>query len=835
MNKIFTKVAGVALGLSLAIGVGVGVGSKTALQRADAGEALVYTLDGTTTGGSSGYDTESSITQSGVSWKATGNTTMNPWRIGGKSLSEVDRPIYSTTPINQTITKVDLETGTASSVTVNSLNLIVASDSGFSNVIETVSKTFSASSVLTFSPTKEWKNCYYKFVFNITISVTSNKFLQFVNAKFYITTAADPTVSSVDVSAESIVGTYKTDSYIQCNAVVNGDNNPSQDVIWTLSSNTTYVPEQTSASGATIDQNGKVVFNQDASVYAFATSTVTGYTNVRGYVKCTASGLLDPISYVKVDKSSRLTVGTKVVILNADGTYALSTTQNSSNRAAVEISVDTSGDNPVAAVIPTKVQVFELVAGVESGFNFSLDDNGTTKYLYANGQNSNNYLKTGTSRYANSTDFNINVVNGECTISLVQTTYNGVMRYNNTNKAFSCYATSSSVNPVSIYMLGSDLPEDVPLTSISNVSNADVEVGSSVTVTASYLPANATESISVTPSGSGEVEIGPVSMNAGTASFTVTGVSVGDVTLTLSGQNGSVSTTKSLSVTQYVATHNRIEDTDHLFNGERVILGGLESEKMYVGSHHTGGNNIPSVEVAYGNEGASIAVGSTNYCEYTIWNMTIDDITGWAFYADGYYLTSSTGNNNYLKRSEKLTNLCLFNIGFESGAAVIVASNSEVERNTIRLNSSTHALSCYSSGQSDIFLYTANSTSSDANIVAGYEDFFLHMDAIDESDKGTGKCTSNGLYDNAKEVFNNTLTPAQRNALSEGARARLAAWAEANGDEIDSGTGLLVEKANSGFEFSGDNNSMTIITIIAIASLMSFAALIVLKKKKLNK
>ena len=45
-------------------------------------DEVVYTLDGTSTGGSSGYAAESDITQSGISWKVMGNTTMNPWRIG---------------------------------------------------------------------------------------------------------------------------------------------------------------------------------------------------------------------------------------------------------------------------------------------------------------------------------------------------------------------------------------------------------------------------------------------------------------------------------------------------------------------------------------------------------------------------------------------------------------------------------------------------------------------------------------------------------------------------------------------------------------------------------
>ncbi len=60
-----------------------------------AADTVFYTLDGTVTGGSNGYATESDITQNGMSWKVTGNTTISPWRIGGKNLTKVDRDAYS--------------------------------------------------------------------------------------------------------------------------------------------------------------------------------------------------------------------------------------------------------------------------------------------------------------------------------------------------------------------------------------------------------------------------------------------------------------------------------------------------------------------------------------------------------------------------------------------------------------------------------------------------------------------------------------------------------------------------------------------------------------------
>ena len=84
-------------------------------------EVVAYTLDGTQTGGTNGYATESEITQNNITWMVTANTDINPWRFGGKNLSEEDRPAYTTTALtsNSTnITKVVVTNGTATA-TVN--------------------------------------------------------------------------------------------------------------------------------------------------------------------------------------------------------------------------------------------------------------------------------------------------------------------------------------------------------------------------------------------------------------------------------------------------------------------------------------------------------------------------------------------------------------------------------------------------------------------------------------------------------------------------------------------------------------------------------------------
>lgn len=149
-------------------------------------DVLVYTLDGSITGGTSGYATESEITQDDVTWMVMGNTTMSPWRIGGKNLSGVDRPLYSTLTLKDDISKVVVTNGTAT-LTVNSMTLIVSSKSDFSSPTSTVSGTFNANNTTTFDrPTgADWSNKFFKIVYNVTTSGDKNQYAQFVKAEFY--------------------------------------------------------------------------------------------------------------------------------------------------------------------------------------------------------------------------------------------------------------------------------------------------------------------------------------------------------------------------------------------------------------------------------------------------------------------------------------------------------------------------------------------------------------------------------------------------------------------------------------------------------------------------
>lgn len=156
------------------------------IKAAGTGSDAEYTLD-PIKGNDNGYNSSEDITIDGITWNVTGNSTLIPWRLGGKNISEVDRVIYSKMAMNHDIGRIVITHGTANSITVNSMTVVVASDAEFNNVVSTLTPTFEANSSVTVEKPAgaNWNNCYYKIVYNVSVSGSSNKFLEFSKAEFF--------------------------------------------------------------------------------------------------------------------------------------------------------------------------------------------------------------------------------------------------------------------------------------------------------------------------------------------------------------------------------------------------------------------------------------------------------------------------------------------------------------------------------------------------------------------------------------------------------------------------------------------------------------------------
>ena len=146
-------------------------------------------------------------------------------------------------------------------------------------------------------------------------------------------------------------------------------------------------------------------------------------------------------TWVLVTDASSLNVGDKIIIAAKESDVALSTTQNSNNRAAVTV---TKNGNQVIATSET--QVLTLQSGNKNNTLALYTGSG---YLYA-ASSSSNHLKTENTLSDNSS-WNITITNDGVASLVAQGEYTrNVMRYNpNTgsgNPLFACYAADKAAD-----------------------------------------------------------------------------------------------------------------------------------------------------------------------------------------------------------------------------------------------------------------------------------------------------------------------------------------------------------------------------------------------------
>ncbi len=140
-------------------------------------------------------------------------------------------------------------------------------------------------------------------------------------------------------------------------------------------------------------------------------------------------------TYALVTDASTLASGDEIIIVNTGGTKALSTTQNSSNRGAADVTVSNNKITPSASV-----QVITLgtrVINYKTYWTFSV---GSNKWLYA-ASSSSNQLKTQTT-LDNNGSWSIALNNSsEATIQAQGTNSRNLLKYNSGSTIFSCYGS----------------------------------------------------------------------------------------------------------------------------------------------------------------------------------------------------------------------------------------------------------------------------------------------------------------------------------------------------------------------------------------------------------
>ena len=142
---------------------------------------LLYTLT-PVNGTNNSYAKNCDVTVDGITWNLTGNSKINPWRLGGKSITKVDRALYSKTAYPKALTSIKVTFGKAT-ITVNSCKLVYSTNANFTDSKE-CNIAFKASS--TVEVTENFPaNAYYKLVFNVTNNNSDTKYVELSKIEFF--------------------------------------------------------------------------------------------------------------------------------------------------------------------------------------------------------------------------------------------------------------------------------------------------------------------------------------------------------------------------------------------------------------------------------------------------------------------------------------------------------------------------------------------------------------------------------------------------------------------------------------------------------------------------
>lgn len=204
-----------------------------------------------------------------------------------------------------------------------------------------------------------------------------------------------------------------------------------------------------SGCGKHFDDKDNEITDLDIAIDTDA-HTLVAVSGVTGLFHCDGCGKdfkLDSskTSWKLLTDVSKLTAGSKIIIVAADSDCALSTTQNDNNRGQAAITKNSDG----TVTISDSVQIITVETGNKDGtFAFNVGSG----YLYA-ASSSKNYLKTETN-LSNNSSWLIDVTSkGVATIKAQGSNTRNLLRHNSGSKIFSCYSSSqNSQEDVSIYI-----------------------------------------------------------------------------------------------------------------------------------------------------------------------------------------------------------------------------------------------------------------------------------------------------------------------------------------------------------------------------------------------
>lgn len=242
-------------------------------------------------------------------------------------------------------------------------------------------------------------------------------------------------------------------------------------------------------------------------------------------------------TYEKVTDDSSLEAGASVIIVNESKSVALSKTQNSNNRGQASITINNGVITP-----SSEVAILTLGGNATNGWSFyDADKNG---YLYA-ASSSSNYLRTKPTIDANCRAA-IHISSGDATIQFTGSNTNNLLRYNSSNKIFSCY--SSGQDPVQIYKLQSNPKTSTTTTFGENYDNKTFKVlvgqeNSFTAPTATFSPNNATGTLTYSSNNTAAIDV-----NSETGELNFKTIGKATITATFSGDENYYASSASYTI-----------------------------------------------------------------------------------------------------------------------------------------------------------------------------------------------------------------------------------------------------------------------------------------------
>lgn len=173
--------------------------------------------------------------------------------------------------------------------------------------------------------------------------------------------------------------------------------------------------------------------------------------------------------WYRVEDASWLAAGDRVAIVANGYDRAASSADAGNNRVEVNVTKSTD-DGYTKMTFDTAVQEFILETGTKSGsFGFWCDNGAKPNYYIYAASSSSNHMKSQTTLDDNAS-FTVSVAGGVATVTAQGTYTHNIIRYNDSSKLFSCYASGQKDIAIYKYYGGSTPTCATPTISLSDAT-----------------------------------------------------------------------------------------------------------------------------------------------------------------------------------------------------------------------------------------------------------------------------------------------------------------------------------------------------------------------------